>query len=67
MNDIITKNLFEFWGFIGQKNNIYIESSNYKAVSVVGSDWPKRVYCFSSLVKTMHFSARLSVSTNILF
>jgi hypothetical protein len=24
------------------------------------------VYCFGSLVKTIHFSARLSVSTNIL-
>jgi len=51
MNDIITKNLFEFWDFIGQKNNIYMESSNYKAVSVVGSDWPKRVYAIEDKIE----------------
>src|SRR5690606_30462504 len=44
MNEIITNNLFEFWNFIGQKNNIFRESSNYKAVYVIGSDWPKRVF-----------------------
>jgi hypothetical protein len=44
MNDLITKNLFEFWDYIGRKNNIYIESSNYKAVCVKDSDWPNRIY-----------------------
>ena len=44
MNDVITKNLFEFWDYIGLKNNIYIESSNYKAVCVTDSDWPNRIY-----------------------
>ena len=44
MNDVIKKNLFEFWDYIGRKNNIYIESSNYKAVCVKDSDWPNRIY-----------------------
>ncbi|TRX37386.1 GNAT family N-acetyltransferase [Flavobacterium sp. ZT3R18] len=44
MNEKITNNLFEFWSYIGQQNNIYTDSSNYKAVSVLGSDWPKRIY-----------------------
>ena len=58
MNDIITKNLFEFWDFIGQENNIYKESANYKSVSVVDSDWPNRVYavedkieCYEEIIK----------------
>jgi hypothetical protein len=44
MNDIITKNLFEFWSFIGRENNMYTETANYKTVSVADSDWPNRVY-----------------------
>lgn len=60
MNDIITKNLFEFWDFIGQKNNIYIESSNYKAVSVVGSDWPKRIYDIEDKIETYEEIIKLS-------
>lgn len=51
MNDIITKNLFEFWDFIGQKNNITIESSNYKAVRVADSDWPNRVYAIEDQIE----------------
>jgi len=60
MNDIITKNLFEFWDFIGQKNNIYIESSNYKAVSVVGSDWPKRIYAIEDKIESYEEIIKLS-------
>jgi ribosomal protein S18 acetylase RimI-like enzyme len=44
MNESITRNLFEFWTYIGRQNNLYREFPHYKAVTVVGSDWPKRVY-----------------------
>lgn len=60
MNDVITKNLFEFWDFIGQKNNIYTESTNYKAVSVVGSDWPKRVYAIEDKIENYEEIIKLS-------
>jgi GNAT superfamily N-acetyltransferase len=60
MNNIITKNLFEFWDFIGQKNNIYIESSNYKAVSAVDSDWPKRVYAIEDKIENYEEIIQLS-------
>jgi len=52
MNDLITNNLFELWNYIGNKNNIYIETSNYKVVSAVGSDWPKRVYAIEDKVES---------------
>jgi GNAT superfamily N-acetyltransferase len=44
MNKKITNNLFEFWSYIGKQNNIYSDYSNYKAVSVLGSEWPNRIY-----------------------
>jgi GNAT superfamily N-acetyltransferase len=60
MNDTITNNLFEFWDFIGQKNNIYIESSNYKAVFVADSDWPKRVYAIKDKIESYEEIIQLS-------
>lgn len=60
MNEIITNNLFEFWDFIGQKNNIYTESANYKSVSVVDSDWPKRVYAIEDKIESYEEIIRLS-------
>lgn len=60
MNDIITKNLFEFWDYIGRENNIYLESSNYKAVSVVDSDWPNRVYDIEDTVENYEEIIKLS-------
>ena len=60
MNDIITKNLFEFWSFIGRKNNIYTESRNYKAVSVPGSDWPNRVYAVEDKIESYQEVIELS-------
>jgi GNAT superfamily N-acetyltransferase len=60
MNEIITNNLFEFWNFIGQKNNIFKESSNYKAVSVIGSDWPKRVFDIKETTESYEEIIKLS-------
>lgn len=60
MNDKITNNLFEFWSYIGQQNNIYTDSPNYKAVSVLGSDWPKRIYSIEDTTATYDEVIRLS-------
>ncbi|WP_281323592.1 GNAT family N-acetyltransferase [Flavobacterium aestivum] len=60
MNDKITNNLFEFWSYIGQQNNIYTHSPNYKAVSVSGSDWPKRIYSIEDKIESYNEVIRLS-------
>lgn len=60
MNDVITSNLFEFWSYIGKKNIIYKESSNYKAVYVKGSDWPKRVFAIEDKIESYDEIIRLS-------
>ena len=60
MNDIITKNLFEFWDFIGQKNNNFTATPNYKAVSVVDSDWPNRVYAVEDKIENYEEIIQLS-------
>ena len=65
MNEIITKNLFEFWDYIGQHNNFYIESSNYKAVSVVGSDWPKRVFDIKDKIESYEEIITLSNDSSL--
>ena len=44
MNNKVINNLFEFWNYIGLQNSSYKEYQNFKAVSILGSDWPKRVY-----------------------
>jgi GNAT superfamily N-acetyltransferase len=60
MNDKITNNLFEFWSYIGQQNNIYTNSTNYKAVSALGSDWPKRIYSIEDKIENYDEVIRLS-------
>ena len=51
MNNKITNNLFEFWSYVGKQNNIYSDYLNYKAVSVLGSDWPNRIYCIKDSIE----------------
>lgn len=65
MNDIITNNLFEFWDLIGQKNNIYKQTSDYKSVSAINSDWPRRVYAITDRIEIYEEVIELS-SKNIL-
>jgi len=60
MNEIITNNLFEFWDFIGKKNNFYAETKNYKSVYAAGSDWPKRVYAIEDKIEIYEKIIRLS-------
>jgi GNAT superfamily N-acetyltransferase len=60
MNDLITNNLFEFWSFVGQQNDVYSEYSNYKAVSVTGSDWPNRIYALDDQLYSFDEIIRLS-------
>ena len=44
MNQEIINNLYEFWEYIGKKIGRLVENDHYKAVSVVESDWPNRVF-----------------------
>lgn len=44
MNNQIIDNLYEFWKHIGKLNNRLIETEEYSAVSVDGSDWPNRIF-----------------------
>ncbi len=44
MNNKIVKNLFEFWSYIGIQNNSFNNNKKFKTVSILGADWPKRVY-----------------------
>jgi len=48
MNKEILKNLYEFWIYIGKKTKRLVENDHYKSVSVVGSDWPNRVFSIST-------------------
>ena len=47
MNQEIINNLYEFWEYIGKKIGRLVENDHYKAVSVVESDWPNRVFSIS--------------------
>jgi len=60
MNNIIIDNLFEFWSYIGKQNNIYTETSDYKAVSVINSDWPKRIYAIEDKIENYEEIIKLS-------
>lgn len=44
MNKAIINNLYEFWTYIGKTTNKLTETENYKAVSMVDSDWPNRLF-----------------------
>lgn len=48
MNQEIINNLYEFWEYIGKKIGRLVENDHYKAVSVVKSDWPNRVFSIST-------------------
>ena len=48
MNKEILNNLYEFWVYIGQKTGRLVENDNYKSVSMIDSDWPNRVFSFST-------------------
>lgn len=48
MNQEIINNLYEFWEYIGKKIGRLVENDHYKAVSVVESDWPNRVFSIST-------------------
>ena len=47
MDKKIVNNLYEFWTYIGETMGLLIDTEDYKAVSVLNSDWPKRVFAIA--------------------
>ncbi|RQO73857.1 hypothetical protein DBR43_00150 [Pedobacter sp. KBW06] len=41
---IVINNMFEFWDFVGQQSNTLFSTSDFKAILVKDSDWPKRIF-----------------------
>jgi GNAT superfamily N-acetyltransferase len=50
-SDIITNNLFDLWSHIGRVNGMYTEHAQFKTVSVIGSDWPNRIYAVADTIE----------------
>lgn len=48
MNKKIIGNLYEFWSYIGLKTDRLNETLEYKAVSMINSDWPNRIFSISN-------------------
>jgi predicted N-acetyltransferase YhbS len=48
MNKEIIDNLYEFWTYIGEKTSRLTETEEYKAVSMLNSDWPNRIFSISN-------------------
>jgi len=47
MDKKIVNDLYEFWTYIGETMGLLIDTEDYKAVSVLNSDWPKRVFAIA--------------------
>ena len=52
MNNKVINNLFEFWSYIGLQNNSCKDYLLFKTVSILESDWPKRVYAIADTPKS---------------
>lgn len=48
MNKEILDNLYELWTYIGKKTSRLVANDNFKSVSMVGSDWPNRVFSIAT-------------------
>jgi len=48
MNKEILDNLYELWTYIGKKTSRLVANNNFKSVSMVGSDWPNRVFSIAT-------------------
>ena len=48
MNKEILDNLYELWTYIGKKTSRLIANDNFKSVSMVGSDWPNRIFSIAT-------------------
>jgi ribosomal protein S18 acetylase RimI-like enzyme len=41
---IVINNMFEFWDFVGHQSNTLLTTTDFKAILVKGSDWPRRIF-----------------------
>lgn len=72
MNDIIVKNLFEYWTLVGSSNQSLRQTPYFKYSPIQNSDWPKRVFelensaealnAIVELLPTDNFPARIATS-----
>jgi GNAT superfamily N-acetyltransferase len=72
MNNIIVKNLFEYWTVVGSLNQSLRQTPYFKYNPIQNSDWPKRVFelensaealdAIIELLPTANFPARITTS-----
>lgn len=41
---IVINNMFEFWDFVGHQSNTLLTATDFKAILVKDSDWPRRIF-----------------------
>ena len=41
---IVINNMFEFWDFVGHQSNTLLTTTDFKAILVKDSDWPRRIF-----------------------
>lgn len=60
MKEQITKNLYEFWSYIGEASNKFQKTENYSAILMKDSDWPNRVFDVKLTESNINEIAKLS-------